>query len=174
MAGWLEDIARNNILFKSEIGQKYAIFKTDFLTEQYLKERKSHFSQLFAQFSLMLALYTIASSLLLILGGYLVVKGQLSIGQLVASELILSTTLYGISQLGRDFENFYDVVGACEKLSQFYNIPQEDIGSEKIEEDRIDIKFNNVVDVYFGREFKFNFFLKHHKNYINAQKFYYL
>ena len=40
MAGWLEDIARNNILFKSEIGQKYAIFKTDFLTEQYLKERK--------------------------------------------------------------------------------------------------------------------------------------
>jgi putative ABC transport system ATP-binding protein len=166
MAGWLEDIARNNILFKSEIGQKYAIFKTDFLTEQYLKERKSHFSQLFAQFSLMLALYTIASSLLLILGGYLVVKGQLSIGQLVASELILSTTLYGISQLGRDFENFYDVVGACEKLSQFYNIPQEDIGSEKIEEDRIDIKFNHVVDNYFGREFKFNFTLKHHKNYI--------
>ncbi len=166
MAGWLEDIARNNILFKSEIGQKYAIFKTDFLTEQYLKERKSHFSQLFAQFSLMLALYTVASSLLLILGGYLVVKGQLSIGQLVASELILSTTLYGISQLGRDFENFYDVVGACEKLSQFYNIPQESIGLEKIEEDRIDIKFNHVIDNYFGREFKFNFSLKHHKNYI--------
>ena len=166
MAGWLEDIARNNSLFKSEIGQKYAIFKTDFLTEQYLEERKSHFSQLFAQFSLMLALYAIASSLLLIIGGYLVTKGQLSIGQLVASELILSTTLYGISQLGRDFETFYDIVGACEKLSQFYNIPQENTGVEKIDTDHIDIKFNHVVDIYFELEFKFNFSLKHHKNYI--------
>ena len=166
MAGWLQDIARNNTLFKSEIGQKYAIFKTDFLTEQYLEERKSHFIQLFAQFSLMLALYAIASSLLLIIGGYLVTKGQLSIGQLVASELILSTTLYGISQLGRDFETFYDIVGACEKLSQFYNIPQENTGAEKIETDHIDIKFNHVVDFYFEREFKFNFSLKHHKNYI--------
>ena len=166
MAGWLEDIARNNSLFKSEIGQKYAIFKTDFLTEQYLEERKSHFSQLFAQFSLMLALYAVASSLLLIIGGYLVTKGQLSIGQLVASELILSTTLYGISQLGRDFETFYDIVGACEKLSQFYNIPQENTGAEKIDTDHIDIKFNHVVDIYFEREFKFNFSLKHHKNYI--------
>ena len=166
MAGWLEDIARNNSLFKSEIGQKYAIFKTDFLTEQYLEERKSHFSQLFAQFSLMLALYAVASSLLLIIGGYLVTKGQLSIGQLVASELILSTTLYGISQLGRDFETFYDIVGACEKLSQFYNIPQENTGVEKIDTDHIDIKFNHVVDIYFEREFKFNFSLKHRKNYI--------
>ena len=166
MAGWLEDIARNNSLFKSEIGQKYAIFKTDFLTEQYLEERKSHFSQLFAQFSLMLALYAVASSLLLIIGGYLVTKGQLSIGQLVASELILSTTLYGISQLGRDFETFYDIVGACEKLSQFYNIPQENTGVEKIDTNHIDIKFNHVVDIYFEREFKFNFSLKHHKNYI--------
>lgn len=166
MAGWLEDIARNNSLFKSEIGQKYAIFKTDFLTEQYLEERKSHFTQLFSQFSLMLALYAIASSLLLIIGGYLVTKGQLSIGQLVASELILSTTLYGISQLGRDFETFYDIVGACEKLSQFYNIPQENTGAEKIDTNHIDIKFNHVVDIYFEREFKFNFSLKHHKNYI--------
>ena len=166
MAGWLEDIARNNSLFKSEIGQKYAIFKTDFLTEQYLEERKSHFSQLFAQFSLMLALYALARSLLLIIGGYLVTKGQLSIGQLVASELILSTTLYGISQLGRDFETFYDIVGACEKLSQFYNIPQENTGVEKIDTDHIDIKFNHVVDIYFEREFKFNFSLKHRKNYI--------
>ena len=166
MAGWLEDIARNNILFKSAIGKNYAIFKTDFLTEQYLKERKAHFSQLFTQFSLMLTLYAVASSLLLIIGGYLVINGQLSIGQLVASELILSTTLYGISELGRDFENFYDIVGACEKLSQFYNIPQENIGLEKIEDNHIDIKFNHVVDSYFGREFKFNFTLKHHKNYI--------
>ncbi|NBX52453.1 MAG: ABC transporter ATP-binding protein [Proteobacteria bacterium] len=166
MASWLEDIARNNILFKSEIGQKYAVFKTDFLTEQYFFERKKHFKYVFLQICLMLTLYTIASASLLIIGGYLVIKGQLSIGQLVASELVLSTTLYGISELGRDFEIFYDLASSAEKLSQFYNIDQEDSAREKIDNHKIRIKFNNVVDNYFGRDFNFNFNLESQKNYL--------
>ena len=166
VAGWLEDIARNNIIFKSEIGKKYAKFKTNFLTEQYLKESKNHFKYLFYQVILMLGLYTVASTLLLIIGGYLVLKGQLSIGQLVASELVLSATLYGISQLGRDFESFYELTSSCEKLSQFYNIPTEKNGEEKITEDAINIRFKDAVDVYFQREFKFNFEIKKNKNYL--------
>ena len=166
MASWLEDIARNNFLFKSEIGQKYAVFKTNFLTEQYLFERKKHFKYAFLQICLMLALYTIASASLLIIGGYLVIKGQLSIGQLVASELVLSATLYGISELGRDFEAFYDIASSTEKLSQFYNIDQEDSAHEKIDNHKICIKFDKVVDNYFGRDFNFNLNFEAQKNYL--------
>lgn len=166
MASWLEDLARNNILFKSEIGQKYAIFKTDFLTEQYIKEKRHHFKYYFTQISLMLGLYTIASALLLIIGGYLVINGQLSIGQLVASELVLSATLYGISELGRDFENFYEIASASEKLSQFYNVKQEESANEKIIDNKIFVKFDKVIDYYYGREFNFNMKLEAQKNYI--------
>lgn len=95
------------------------------LTGDYLKDRKSRFKSLFSQVMLLLALYVVASVSLLVLGGWLVLKGQLTIGQLVAAELILSALLYNFSQLGRDLENFYDLVASCQKLSKFYNFSIE-------------------------------------------------
>jgi putative ABC transport system ATP-binding protein len=166
MAGWLQDLGRNTNLFKSNIGNKYAFYKSNFLCEQYLNDRKNYFHHLFYQVIGMLTIYCLANVALLIIGGYLVLNGQLSIGQLVASELVLSTSLYGIAQLGRDFENFYDIVSSCEKLSQFYNIPQESSGNEIVDPNDLDIVFKNVVDKYFEREFYFNFSLKKHHNYI--------
>lgn len=99
--------------------------KINSLTGNYLKERKLRFRSLFSQVILLLTLYTVASVLLLIIGGWLVLKNQLSIGQLVAAELILSALLYSFSQLGRDLENFYDMTASCQKLSKFYNFPIE-------------------------------------------------
>jgi putative ABC transport system ATP-binding protein len=95
-----------------------------------------------------------------------VLKGQLSLGQLVASELILSASFYGISQLGKDFENFYDLAAACEKLSQFYNIAQENNGSIKLTENGLNIRFKEVFDRYLGRDFFFDLEFKSKKNYI--------
>jgi biotin carboxyl carrier protein len=99
--------------------------RINFLTGNYLKERKLRFRSLFFQVILLLALYAISSVCLLVIGGWLVLKGQLTIGQLVAAELILSALLYNFSQLGRDLENFYDLVASCQKLSKFYNFSIE-------------------------------------------------
>lgn len=95
--------------------------KINLITGEYIIQRKKRFSSLFSQVTLLLILYITASVSLLILGSWLVLKGQLTIGQLVAAELVLSSVLYSFSQLGRDFENFYDLVASCEKLSQFYD-----------------------------------------------------
>jgi biotin carboxyl carrier protein len=99
--------------------------KINLLTGKYLKERKKHFKSLFGQVILLLILYVVASVILLVMGSWLVLKGQLTLGQLVAAELILSAALYGFSQLGRDFENFYDLIASCQKLSKFYNFSFE-------------------------------------------------
>lgn len=95
------------------------------LTGNYLQDRKSRFRSLFSQVILLLALYVVANVSLLVIGGWLVLKGQLTIGQLVAAELILSALLYNFSQLGRDLENFYDLAASCQKLSKFYNFSIE-------------------------------------------------
>lgn len=95
------------------------------LSGDYLKERQRRFRNLFLQVILLLTLYVTASVALLVIGGWLILKGQLTIGQLVAAELILSATLYNFSQLGRDLENFYDLIASCQKLSQFYDFPIE-------------------------------------------------
>ena len=170
LVGWIEEIAQNSNNFKSEIAQKYAKSKVDFLTKKYLEERKQHFKQLFTQIILLFSLYAVSSSLLLVFGGYLVIINKLSIGQLVASELVLTSILYQISKIGKDFENFYDLVTSCEKLSQFYNIPTVKHKSKTIEDAEINIKFENVEKTISSYNFKFDFEFKAQKNYFISTK----
>ena len=115
-----EEIEENTTSTNFNIEQKI-----NSLTGNYLQDRKSRFRSLFLQVILLLALYVVASVSLLVIGGLLVLKGQLTIGQLVAAELILSALLYNFSQLGRDLENFYDLAASCQKLSTFYNFSIE-------------------------------------------------
>ena len=115
-----EEIEENSASANYDIEQKI-----NSLTGNYLQDRKSRFRSLFSQVILLLTLYAVASVSLLVIGGWLVLKGQLTIGQLVAAELILSALLYNFSQLGRDLENFYDLAASCQKLSKFYNFSIE-------------------------------------------------
>lgn len=166
VAGWLEDIARNHILFKSKEGREYAKFKIDFLTGLYLRERKLHFRGLFSQTILMFVLHAILTALLLILGGWLVLKGQLSIGQLVAAELVISVILYNISNLGSDFESLYDLIASCEKLSQFQNIPEEKAGGSSLPEQIEEIEFDDVSYHYTNHKYQLNLQFLKGKNYL--------
>lgn len=166
VAGWLEDIARNDLLFKSSAGRNYAKFKIDFLTGLYLKERKLHFRGLFSQTILLFLLHALLTALLLILGGWLVLKGQLSIGQLVASELVISVILYNISNLGSDFESFYDLIASCEKLSQFQNIPEEKSKGEQLPEQINEINFEDVSYHYGSSKYHINLKFLNEKNYL--------
>ncbi len=129
LASLLEEISKD----ANELKEKgnYINQKLDSLVSEYLFHRKSHFKILLRKNIFLFFLYAFVSSILLVLGGFLILKSQLTLGQLVASELVLSTVLYGISRLISDFESFYDLVAACEKLSNFYNIPQV-LNSEKI------------------------------------------
>ncbi len=170
LVGWLEDIATNQQIFKSTQGRIYAEQKVDFLTGQYIKERISHFSGVFLQNILLFLFYTIATASLLMIGGYLVLNNQLTIGQLVAAELVVSAILYSISQLGRDFENFYDLVASCEKLSQFQNIPPETNGKNKVDKEIQSFEFNNFCCSYLEHKYKFDLKFEKGKNYLIATK----
>lgn len=166
LVGWLEDIARNQLTFKSYQGREYAKFKINFLSGLYLKERKLHFRNLFSQVTLLFVLYALSTSFLLVLGGWLVLKNQLSLGQLVAAELVISAVVYNISNLGRDFENLYDLIAASEKLSHFQNIPQEKPCGQELPERIEQIHFNKVSYYYLGHEYKFDFSFFQGTNYL--------
>jgi putative ABC transport system ATP-binding protein len=170
LAGWLEDIAGKNKSFKSEQGLNYGKFKINFITGQYLKERKKHFRNLFSQIILLFGLYAIAASLVLMIGGYLILKQQLTIGQLVAAELVMSVIFYGVTNLGLEFEEFYDLIAACEKLSQFKNIPLEKNGSVRIAEKINCITLDNATYHYFNNDYKFNLTFEYSKNYLIRSK----
>ena len=124
-AHWLESVGASNGFFKSSRHISYAIDKSEAMTAHYIAAYRRHFGYSFTQTVAYLVLYAVASAGLLAMGGWLVIQGQLSIGQLVAAELILSSIFYGTAQLGPYLDVFYDLVTAVEELGLLYAIPQE-------------------------------------------------
>jgi ABC-type bacteriocin/lantibiotic exporter with double-glycine peptidase domain len=124
-AAWLQTIGGSNGFFKSERRIGYALDKTDDYTREYITHRKRHFRHLFSQTIAFLLMYAAASAALLGLGGWLVIQNQLTLGQLVAAELVLSAAFIGVAQLGSYLGYFYDLFAAVEEISQFYDVEQE-------------------------------------------------
>lgn len=129
-AVWLQGLGSSNGFFKSDRHIAHALDKTDEATSEYIHEHRAHFRQYFAQTVTFLLLYAGASAILLGLGGWLVIQAQLSIGQLVAAELVLSAAFFGVSQLGTYLNYFYELCAAIEELSLFDTIVQEEPSGE--------------------------------------------
>ena len=124
-AAWLETIGNSNGFFKSQRRIDYALDKTDEHTRAYITDRKRHFRHLFSQTIAFLVMYAAASATLLGLGGWLVIQNELTLGQLVAAELVLSAAFVGVAQLGSYLGYFYDLFAAVEEISHFYDVEQE-------------------------------------------------
>lgn len=125
-AAWLEGLGASNGYFKSDRHIAHALTRTNAATADYIAAHKTHFRYSFSQTIAFFVIYAAASAALLGLGGWLVIVGQLTLGQLVAAELVLSAVFYGLSQLGSYFSYFYDLCAAFEELSLFYLVEQEE------------------------------------------------
>ena len=124
-AHWLESVGASNGFYKSARHIDYALARSEAVTAAYVTAHKKHFSYYLPQNIALAILYAVASAGLLALGGWLVIQEQLSIGQLVAAELILSGVFYGVSQLASYLDDYYDFFAAVEELALLYDIPQE-------------------------------------------------
>jgi putative ABC transport system ATP-binding protein len=124
-ARWLESVGGSNGFYKSSRHLDFAMDRSEAVTATYVDRHRRYFRYSFAQTLGCLLLYALASAALLALGGNLILAGELSIGQLVAAELILSGVFYGVSQLGWYLDTFYDLVASSEELSLLFAIPQE-------------------------------------------------
>lgn len=129
-AAWLEGLGASNGFFKSERHIAEALTRTDAVTGDYIEKHQKHFRHHFSQTICLLLLYASASAGLLGLGGWLVIQGQLSLGQLVAAELVLSVAFFGLTQLGTYLTYFYELCAALEELSLFYGVEQEEPSPE--------------------------------------------
>ena len=125
VVGWLEELARYPRLFKGPGGYRIAADRADDLTRRYLENRRGHFRVLFRQIAGLLVMEVVASAALLIVGGWLVISQELTLGQLVASELIVGTIVASLSKLGKKFEAWYDAMAAVDKLGHLVDLPVE-------------------------------------------------
>ncbi len=127
VAALLEDLAARPLLFRSSTARKLALQKADEVVTGYLEARSSHFKILMRQVFGSLALQAIASSALLGIGAYLVSKNQLTVGQLVAAEIVVTTALASLAKFQKHLEAFYDLVAALDKLEYLFTLPMEEV-----------------------------------------------
>ena len=125
LAAWLQDLLRCPLGFRSAGAADFALDRADQLTTEYLDARRRHFRVLFRQLLFIFGLQVVAGTVLLGVGGLLVIRGQLTLGQLVAAELIVATILASLAKLGKHIEGFYDVVASVDKLGHLFDLPIE-------------------------------------------------
>jgi ABC-type bacteriocin/lantibiotic exporter with double-glycine peptidase domain len=126
VAAWLEELARPGSAFKSRGGAQLAADRADALTRRYLDARRSHFEVLFGQTVGVLGLQVAASAALLGLGGWLVVQRELTLGQLIAAELIVAAVTSSVAKLGKLLDSTYDLLTALKKLGVLLDLPVEE------------------------------------------------
>ncbi|WP_448585668.1 ABC transporter ATP-binding protein [Thermaurantiacus sp.] len=127
IAHWLASVGASDGFYKTAAHMAFAYERSEALTASYVEAHARHFRRVFPQTIALFLLFALASSALLLLGGWLVIEEQLSIGQLVAAELILAGVFYGAAQLGPYLEDFYDLVAGLEELSQLYSLKREKV-----------------------------------------------
>lgn len=125
MASWLEDLARCRTTFRYDGAAEFALERSDQLIYDYLSARKKHFAVLMRQILAILMIQALASTALLAIGGWLVISGQLSLGQLVAAELIVAVVVGSFVKMGKHMESFYDLMASVDKIGSLLDLPVE-------------------------------------------------
>lgn len=129
VAAWLQEMARCPLAFRLAGGADFAIARADRLCAEYLTARQSHFRVLLRQILCLFAIQALASTTLLGLGGYLVIQEQLTLGQLVAAELIVTMIVGSFAKLSKHIEGYFDLMAAMNKLGHLFDLPLEQTGS---------------------------------------------
>lgn len=146
VAHWLQEIARSVISFKSSGKTQFAVGKNDALVSEYLDARESHFKVLVNQYLQMMSFKTLVTSGLLIIGGILVLKNEMNIGQFIAAEIVILLIITSVEKLIVGLESFYDVLTSLEKLGQLLDKPLERHGGDSPDfTGKLHIELENVA-----------------------------
>lgn len=147
VASWLQELPRHPLATRYGQGKAWGLNRSNALTEDYLDRSQDHFKVLIKQQAAILGLYAVANSILLGLGGWMVIERQLTLGQLVAAELIVSAMLSGLTRLGKTITSYYDLMAGMDKLTYLLDLPEEALSQSGAADESIltSIKFENLV-----------------------------
>ena len=102
---------------KDEAMEKIQMDNFHSSVDGYVKYREEHFKVLYRQAKFGIVTKTLLTAIMLIVGSYLLVNNQISLGQFLASEILIITLLDATEKLILSVENIYDSGTALEKLN---------------------------------------------------------
>ncbi len=164
VAAWLEELARCHTTFKMSNSLDFLLNRTDDLAVRYVLARRSHFRVLFRQAIGNYFFYAVASAGILAVGGWLIINRQLTIGQLVAAEIVVVTVLAGFDKLVKQLEHVYDLLTGIDKVGHVEDLPLErelgtvmppsENGGARVECRGLRFSYQPGVEILSGVDFK--------------------
>jgi ABC-type bacteriocin/lantibiotic exporter with double-glycine peptidase domain len=125
---WLEETARSAVAFKFAGRSTLPLTRMDEHVTGYLKYRGAHFGVLVQQKIAMIVFKTAITGGVLVLGSLLVIERQISLGQFVASEIVVVTVIAGIDKLIASLADVYDLLTSVEKIGHVRDLELEAAG----------------------------------------------
>ncbi|MCS6295899.1 MAG: ATP-binding cassette domain-containing protein [Nitrospira sp.] len=122
---WFQEIAYNLLHFKSTDSQALLIKKTDQLLDTYVGVRKTRFGILIRQYLGSLGWQAIVHSGLIATAGWLLGIGQLTLGQFVAAEVVVSGILSSFDGVVKRMGHIYYFLTALTELSFLFSLPKD-------------------------------------------------
>lgn len=153
---WLEEIARVLNSFKISGNTNLPIKKTEYNVNSYLLHRKAHFRVLLNQYGYIVLFKAAITGGLLIIGTSLVISREITLGQFVASEVIIILILSSVEKIITYMDVIYDMLTAVDKISQVTDLPLEKVGGIDLRKEEVDkgfsIEIKNMSYAYPGSE----------------------
>lgn len=151
VAEWLEEMVRCQDALKLNSRPDYWAEETDLRVVRFLAERRKHFWVIVRQKTVYYLLSAVALSGMLGMGGYLVIQGQLTLGQLVAAELVIWGVLKASQKLIGLTESFFDLLTGLEKVSAITAMEVDKPGQVRVLDNGSGARVN-LDSLYFAYE----------------------
>ncbi len=154
---WLEEMARTLYSFKLSGNTNLPIKNTDLNVNSYLKHRSAHFKVLIKQYSFILLFKVVVTGGLLIIGTILVINREITLGQFVASEVIIILIINSVEKIIMYMDVVYDMLTAVDKIAQVTDLPLEpsggiDIPASQLNEKGLSVEIKNLQYTYPDRD----------------------
>jgi ABC-type bacteriocin/lantibiotic exporter with double-glycine peptidase domain len=145
LGGWVQEIARGIKTFKFFNSFNLHLEKTNHLLEGYLHSRNRHFQILKLQYWSLVVFKILITAAMLIVGGILLIRQEINIGQFIAAEIIILTIMNAVEKLIVSLETVYDLLTSVEKINKITEKPIDEEGSyEFVKKQGIEIEAKNL------------------------------
>jgi len=145
LGGWVQEIARGIKTFKFFNSFNLHLEKTNHLLEGYLHSRNRHFQILKLQYWSLVVFKILITASMLIVGGILLIRQEINIGQFIAAEIIILTIMNAVEKLIVSLETVYDLLTSIEKINKITEKPIDEEGTyEYVKKQGIEIEAKNL------------------------------
>jgi len=122
---WLQEISFNLLHFKATDSHALLMGRTDELVHTYVETRHTRFGILIRQYLGSVGWQAVAHSGLLATAGWLLSIGQLTLGQLVAAEVVVSGLLSSLDAVVKRMGHIYYFLTGLNELDFLFSLPKD-------------------------------------------------